>query len=89
MEIFYFIGFLVILLIADLCFFIRNKIVADFRLEVIKEVFSDDVEVWEEKKKEFDSVSYNEMLWKFWRRLDSFYPNLGKKVVIKTLKLRK
>jgi hypothetical protein len=34
---------------------------------------------WEEREKEFESVSFYEMLLKFWKPLNSFYKTLGKK----------
>lgn len=68
-----------ILMIAlGILLFIRNEIVYNFRKKIIDKIFLS--ENWQEKLKEFDKVSYDEMVYKFWKPIKSFYPNI--KVII-------
>lgn len=56
----------------------KNQCIYNFRKKIIHEVFYGEGD-YEEKNKEFESVSYDEMFYKFWKPLGSFYKNLGKK----------
>lgn len=67
---------LLIFLVFMIFMILRNNAVYKFRDRVIDEVY--DNENWEEKRKEYISVSYNEMVFKFWKPLKSFYKTLGK-----------
>ena len=49
----------------------RNQTVYDYRSRIIEIIFSKDD--WKWRHKEFRKVSYNEMVYKFWKPLDSFY----------------
>jgi len=57
----------------------RNDSVHKYRMALLKMVSAaaqQDIETgkdWEWRHDEFDSVSYYEMFWKFWRSFDSFY----------------
>ena len=55
---------------------IRNHEVRDYRLAVGDYIFGqgrDDRRITE-LLKIYDSVSYDKMIWKFWKPVDSFYP---------------
>lgn len=70
----------VIMIFAIYLCFIRNTAVYDFRGKIIEEVFNKTIpnEEFEKRYKEFNSVSYNKMVFKFWKPLRSFYKTLGK-----------
>ena len=83
MEIFLVFSFLLMCCL-PICFaiglFIRNKIVYKFRhklIELISEIDKEEIAKHlgysGERFKEFGTVSYDEMVWKFWRRCSSFY----------------
>lgn len=66
------------LIMAFLVFLLfRNEAVYRYRKELMEEFFQK--EDWVEKLKEFRSVPYQEMIYKFWKPLNSFYKTLGKK----------
>lgn len=58
----------------------RNNRVLEYRMRIINKIFqkgTEDIEngqpVPRWRMEEFDKVSYNEMVYKFWRKIDSFY----------------
>lgn len=59
----------------------RNNKVADYRhylLEQIRVAGKLDIangRNWQWRYDEYETVSYNEMMWRFWKPIDSFYPN--------------
>jgi hypothetical protein len=78
MEIF--LGIAILLICFSLITFVRNNIVYKFRaslINLISERNQDDINNglgftgW--RFVEFNTVSYDEMVWKFWRRCSSFY----------------
>lgn len=56
----------------SLLLLIRNQEVFNYRRKVINYVYcgSD----WQKKVEIFDEVSYQEMFWKFWKSVESFFP---------------
>lgn len=52
---------------------VRNNMVFNYRKELISSLFEFDD--WQWRRDVFMSVGYQEMVFKFWRRLDSFYPD--------------
>ena len=60
----------------------RNSEVHLYRMELLKkiELIVLDEEIgssWEWRIAEFKKVNYDEMVYKFWKPLDSFYPDKG------------
>lgn len=53
--------------------FYRNDQVAAYRQAIIDRVFSFSDYKW--RNDVYKSVSYNDMVYKFWKPLDSFYPD--------------
>lgn len=65
---------------ALLLLMIRNNKVHEYRIAIINEVYSDPGSfLFPFKHAEYKSISYNKMMFQFWRPVDSFYPTLGKK----------
>lgn len=62
---------LIILLPIPLCFMIRNQRVYQERQRMIWFIFQQGD--WEEKRKLLDNPSYDDMLFKFWKPVKSFY----------------
>jgi hypothetical protein len=62
-----------IIFLLGILFLLRNEEVYSYRRKVSDYVFWGSKD-WEEKLKIFESVSYNEMVFKIWRDVESFYP---------------
>jgi len=62
---------------------VRNEAVMTYRKELLDRVSamaSDDIArgfEWKWRYEAFESVSYNEMVYKVWKSLDSFYPDMS------------
>lgn len=56
----------------------RNTLVYRYRMSILNEIRKNQ-DNFEEKILEFESVSYDEMVYKFWKPLNSFYKTLGNK----------
>lgn len=69
------------LLLFSLYMLVRNFRVYDYRnnmLDSLSTSTHDDImkgREWRWRLDDYDSVSYDEMMFKFWRRFDSFYPD--------------
>lgn len=59
---------------------IRNTLVYTYRTNLIHRISESNIEdisdgrPWHWRYEEYNSISYNEMMLKFWKPLDSFYP---------------
>jgi hypothetical protein len=59
----------------------RNQKVHKYRRSLLRKISdAGDVDIennrpWEWRHDIYDTITYDEMLYKFWRRLDSFYPD--------------
>lgn len=64
---------------------VRNERVYTYRQNLLNQIYvasmrdiwdyGDSPRDWNWRHEVYNSVSYNEMVFKFWRRLDSFYPD--------------
>lgn len=59
------------------CYFmlIRNDNVHTYRMELLDKVFS--FEDWQWRREVFMSVTYGDMMHRWWKSLDSFYPDMS------------
>jgi hypothetical protein len=86
-----FLGVYVFIVVGILLMLFRNQKVCNYRKKLMDEFFynsnlelekSDNLEKWrkdfDSKLKILESVTYDEMVWKFWKPLDSFYKNIKK-----------
>ena len=75
-------------LIFSVMMLFRNGKVYKTKIKVLDQIYKlDEQDIWNDKPylwrlEEFDSISYEEMLLKFWKPLDSFYA--GKKCLMPT-----
>ena len=73
--------FLIIVIFCGIWMLVRNKSVFDYRknlLEKISKAAKKDIKNgkdWTWRYRVLETVTYNEMMWKFWKSLDSFYSN--------------
>ena len=69
--------FIILLLGLVLCilFYIRNNRVFNYRTKICNKVYSFPVNDYKWRVEIMESVSYDEMFWKIWKPLDSFYPD--------------
>ncbi len=63
-----FLAFIVVIVLVT----IRNERVFVYKVGLIMSIRFDDA-LFDEKMSHLRSVSYEQMVWKFWRKLDSFY----------------
>lgn len=60
----------------------RNKRVFEYRGKVLSkishkaqlQISEGQFDIWRDNYKVLDNTSYNEMVWKFWKPVDSFFP---------------
>ena len=76
------IGALLVPIVLSVIILHRNSVVFDYRQEILKRVYkaaSADIKEgkfdWQWRYDAYSEVSYNEMVSKFWKKLDSFYPD--------------
>ena len=75
-----FVAAAIVVILSGLCL-IRNRGVYQYRMALLANVSRanlrdiDAGRPWRWRYDVFDSVSYNTMVWQFWRRFDSFYPD--------------
>ncbi len=76
-------GLSLLLMVLTVVLWIRNEQVYRYRIDLIERVYDDRMAAiygrpnqgltWEMIR----SVSYDSMVWQFWRPLDSFYPDVS------------
>ena len=70
-EIIFITAFILLFLLIYLC--IRNEMIFKERRKILKGLQDNTYYSFGEKLNEYDSISYDEMLFKFWKPIKSFY----------------